>query len=218
MKPIEPNAMNQVHTALVEGLRDPKWEIAMTEDLITVGTYNNAAEAEIVHAALTEQDIPAFVEEELAATVLPGTTVKLQVPAPSVKKAQRVLERIEHLRIHRLPHSPAAPGDRLAMNALLLASFAVFLFPVLLLLQAAAIAMMGNSLADLLSIRVTLPLFVMPALFSLASAVLLCGQRWQGLELSAESRRSVHDAWFYNLIVLGTVLAGLLLVGLLGRF
>lgn len=187
----------------------------MSENLITVGTYNNAVEAEIAHAAIAEQDIPAYVEEVFAATALPGTAVKLQVPEDCVTKARRVLDRVEHRRLHRLAPSAGRKGERLVMDALLLATFSVFLFPVLILLQAAAIGMMGNSLADLLSIRVGLPLFVVPALFSLASVVLLGFLKWQGHHLNEESQRSVRDAWFYNLIVLGIVLAGVALVGLL---
>src|SRR5205807_7887702 len=94
-------------------------ETAMSDNLVTVGTYGNAAEAEVAHAALTEEDIPAFVEEDLAATVLPVTSVKLQVPEDRAKKALLILERVDRHRRHRIPPESSLPADRRARYGLL---------------------------------------------------------------------------------------------------
>jgi Putative prokaryotic signal transducing protein len=182
----------------------------MSDNLITVGTYGNAAEAEIAHAALTEEDIPAFVEEELAATVLPGTAVKLQVPEERVKKALLVLEHAERRRARRLPPDANLPGDRQAVRALLLACIGLILFPVLILLRAFVVVLFETQMSDLLRIQATWPMFALPVLVCLASVCFLAAIK--GSELTDEGRKYIRDAWKYNLIVLGTVFVS---VGLL---
>jgi len=190
----------------------------MSDNLITVGTYGNAAEAEIAHAALMEEDIPAFVEQELAAIALPGTPVKLQVPEDRVRKAELVLEKIERRKMHRLPASSNLAADGKARFALLLSCIALILLPVLVLLRAFAVVLFGSEWADLLKVQVTAPMLALPILFALASTFLLAPLIWKRPEMTEEGRKYLRDAWWYDCVVLGAGLAGLLPLLIVGTY
>jgi len=190
----------------------------MSDKLVTVGRYESAAEAEVAHATLTEEDIPAFVEEGLAATALPGTAVKLQVPEERARMALRVLGKVERHRLRRLPPTSAPPAERRATHALLLACVALILFPVLILLRAFAVFLFETRVTDLLRIRAIGPLLTLPILFSLLSVGLLVSLVRERAAMTEEGRRYVRDAWEYNLVVLGTALAGFALLWVGGTF
>jgi hypothetical protein len=113
--------------------------MAMKDDLVTIATYPNAAEAEIVHGRLSEEDIPAFVND-VAETLIPVRGVQLQVPEESVKRATRVLEEVRHHREQR-HEAPVEvlPGDRLAARALNIATLGLFLVPIVLHLFSALV-------------------------------------------------------------------------------
>lgn len=190
----------------------------MSDNLVTVGTYGSAVEAEVAHAALMEEDIPAFVEQELAAIALPGTPVKLQVPEDRARKAALVLEKIERRRMRHVPASSNLPADRKARLALLFSCIGLILLPVLVLLRAFAVALFGSEWVDLLKVQVSAPILALPILFALGSAFLLSSLSWKRPEMTEEGRKYAHDAWWYVGVVLGAGLAGLLVLLILGRF
>src|SRR5262249_44179206 len=145
------------------------------------------------------------------------TPVKLQVPEDRARKAALILEKIERRRLRRLPAVPTMPGDQWAMRGLLMACVALILLPVLVLLRAFAVVLFSSEWADLLTVRATGPMLALPVFFSLGSAGLLLLLKWKRLEVTAEGRQYVWDAWRYNFVVLGTALVGFVLLLLVGN-
>lgn len=68
----------------------------MTEELVTVGTYSTAFEANLVKAKLAASDVEAFLADDNMVSVNPLLTnllggVKVRVPESQAADARRIL-------------------------------------------------------------------------------------------------------------------------------
>jgi hypothetical protein len=74
----------------------------MTEELITIATFENTLEAAVARGALEAQGIPAFVPGETTGvfavnrSVPPGTWAELKVRPGDRKRAVKALKRAGH--------------------------------------------------------------------------------------------------------------------------